>query len=243
MTTYSIVPVPSPRLCPLRVLNAIPYPLLLIPLRFVKMNFLYFVDGMMSASRGGLKSPLYAFVKYMHTHSIDHLKLFHAKHQSLWQFKALYHMLCRIDCIYVIWCDYEFVGWNKQRNAKGFFFYWKKKNLTNVMCKWQEMPIVYKHLAFYFNFILVSIIIKVSNYWRYSCLISLQVKIWFQNHRYKCKRQAKEKAMAEQNQHNQVCQFFLLILNNKNVKSMSFSSVNYAMLFTLNIFIFSHFYK
>ncbi|UYV73626.1 NKX2-1 [Cordylochernes scorpioides] len=25
-----------------------------------------------------------------------------------------------------------------------------------------------------------------------------QVKIWFQNHRYKCKRQAKEKAMAEQ---------------------------------------------
>lgn len=32
----------------------------------------------------------------------------------------------------------------------------------------------------------------------------LQVKIWFQNHRYKCKRQAKEKAMAEQNQHNQV---------------------------------------
>lgn len=29
-------------------------------------------------------------------------------------------------------------------------------------------------------------------------------KIWFQNHRYKCKRQAKEKAMAEQNQHNQV---------------------------------------
>jgi hypothetical protein len=42
------------------------------------------------------------------------------------------------------------------------------------------------------------------------CLISdfiivlLQVKIWFQNHRYKCKRQAKEKAMAEQNQHNQV---------------------------------------
>lgn len=35
-------------------------------------------------------------------------------------------------------------------------------------------------------------------------LIYLQVKIWFQNHRYKCKRQAKEKAMAEQNQHNQV---------------------------------------
>lgn len=34
--------------------------------------------------------------------------------------------------------------------------------------------------------------------------LSLQVKIWFQNHRYKCKRQAKEKAMAEQNQHNQV---------------------------------------
>lgn len=31
-----------------------------------------------------------------------------------------------------------------------------------------------------------------------------KVKIWFQNHRYKCKRQAKEKAMAEQNQHNQV---------------------------------------
>lgn len=37
--------------------------------------------------------------------------------------------------------------------------------------------------------------------------VLLQVKIWFQNHRYKCKRQAKEKAMAEQNQHNQVCQF------------------------------------
>ncbi|KFB51845.1 AGAP013315-PB-like protein [Anopheles sinensis] len=32
----------------------------------------------------------------------------------------------------------------------------------------------------------------------------IMVKIWFQNHRYKCKRQAKEKAMAEQNQHNQV---------------------------------------
>ncbi|KAK6639546.1 hypothetical protein RUM43_007819 [Polyplax serrata] len=29
------------------------------------------------------------------------------------------------------------------------------------------------------------------------------VKIWFQNHRYKCKRQAKEKAMAEQNAQNQ----------------------------------------
>ena len=25
----------------------------------------------------------------------------------------------------------------------------------------------------------------------------LKVKIWFQNHRYKCKRQAKEKAMSE----------------------------------------------
>ncbi|CAH0690395.1 unnamed protein product [Spodoptera exigua] len=35
--------------------------------------------------------------------------------------------------------------------------------------------------------------------------VKLSVKIWFQNHRYKCKRQAKEKAMAEQNQHNQVC--------------------------------------
>ncbi|XP_059047533.1 homeobox protein Nkx-2.4-like [Achroia grisella] len=33
--------------------------------------------------------------------------------------------------------------------------------------------------------------------------IEKKVKIWFQNHRYKCKRQAKEKAMAEQNQHNQ----------------------------------------
>ncbi|CAG2053809.1 unnamed protein product [Timema podura] len=30
-----------------------------------------------------------------------------------------------------------------------------------------------------------------------------RVKIWFQNHRYKCKRQAKEKAMAEQNAQNQ----------------------------------------
>jgi len=35
----------------------------------------------------------------------------------------------------------------------------------------------------------------------------LQVKIWFQNHRYKCKRQAKEKAMAEQNAQNQVRHF------------------------------------
>lgn len=35
-------------------------------------------------------------------------------------------------------------------------------------------------------------------------IFNWQVKIWFQNHRYKCKRQAKEKAMAEQNQHNQV---------------------------------------
>ncbi|KAJ9576826.1 hypothetical protein L9F63_006600, partial [Diploptera punctata] len=31
----------------------------------------------------------------------------------------------------------------------------------------------------------------------------IRVKIWFQNHRYKCKRQAKEKAMAEQNAQNQ----------------------------------------
>jgi Homeodomain len=43
----------------------------------------------------------------------------------------------------------------------------------------------------------------------------LQVKIWFQNHRYKCKRQAKEKAMAEQNQHNQVR--FLKTLQNKRL--------------------------
>lgn len=28
-------------------------------------------------------------------------------------------------------------------------------------------------------------------------LIIFQVKIWFQNHRYKCKRQAKEKLMTE----------------------------------------------
>ncbi|CAN7999404.1 unnamed protein product [Ixodes hexagonus] len=35
-----------------------------------------------------------------------------------------------------------------------------------------------------------------------STIIPLQVKIWFQNHRYKCKRQAKEKAMAEQQLHH-----------------------------------------
>lgn len=44
---------------------------------------------------------------------------------------------------------------------------------------------------------------------------SFQVKIWFQNHRYKCKRQAKEKAMAEQNQHNQV-NIFEIVLRNEN---------------------------
>lgn len=48
--------------------------------------------------------------------------------------------------------------------------------------------------------VLFSIVISIisCHFWIF------QVKIWFQNHRYKCKRQAKEKAMAEQNQHNQV---------------------------------------
>lgn len=44
-----------------------------------------------------------------------------------------------------------------------------------------------------------------------------QVKIWFQNHRYKCKRQAKEKAMAEQNQHNQVTLRFNWNFNRKTL--------------------------
>lgn len=50
-----------------------------------------------------------------------------------------------------------------------------------------------------------SAVNKTSNINTLLFVCSLQVKIWFQNHRYKCKRQAKEKAMAEQNQHNQVC--------------------------------------
>ena len=34
--------------------------------------------------------------------------------------------------------------------------------------------------------------------------VYLQVKIWFQNHRYKYKRQAKEKAMSESSPSSQV---------------------------------------
>lgn len=51
---------------------------------------------------------------------------------------------------------------------------------------------------------------NIYNWCKKKFFFSFQVKIWFQNHRYKCKRQAKEKAMAEQNAQNQVNIIFLL---------------------------------
>lgn len=62
---------------------------------------------------------------------------------------------------------------------------------------------------FFFYFLIKNILSCVCDEVTLDTL--LQVKIWFQNHRYKCKRQAKEKAMAEQNAQNQVSHRFFSI--------------------------------
>jgi len=72
--------------------------------------------------------------------------------------------------------------------------------------KMSQSCLLYCFLFFSRRFYNRSLFDNLSlNFISRACLsFCFQVKIWFQNHRYKCKRQAKEKAMAEQNAQNQV---------------------------------------